>query len=334
MLTQTFKKHASVAGTKGADSPSAAAQSAGPDIRRLTAVGAAAAALFFGGFLGWASLAQLESAAIAPGTVSLDSSRKMVQHLEGGIVKRIMAREGEAVTAGQPLIYLDNTQIRARLDFLQAQIVADRTQLRLVKEEVATVAKLLEKGLTQKPRLLALQRRQAEITGSLSRYRAQLRAARDVEARTVIRAPLAGLVVGLQVHSPEGVIAKGEPLMYIVPQDELLIVEAQVHPSDIDSVHAGLEAHVRLTAFNARSVAPIAGRVLSVSADVMTDQRTGEPYYLARIRLDDEALEALDGKPLYPGMPAEVMIVVGERTPLDYFLSPLTTSFNRAFRES
>ncbi len=304
-----------------------------PDIGGPVKWGLIVIGLFFGGFLGWAVLAPLESAAVAPGTVSLDSNRKTVQHLEGGIVRRIAVREGEAVSAGQALIYLDETQIVARLDFLGAQLTADQSQLRLVAEEIATVQKLLDKGLTQKPRLLALQRRQAELKGSHSRYRAQLRAATDVRRRGVIRAPMAGTVVGLQVHSKGGVISKGEPLMYIVPRDEPLIVEAQVHPNDIDVVHPGLDAQIRLTSFNSRSVPPVDGRVLSVSADSMADRRTGQDYYLARIEIDENAVSTLGGKALRPGMPAEVLIVLGERTMLDYFLAPLTRSFNRAFRE-
>ena len=100
-----------------------------------------------------------------------------------------------------------------------------------------------------------------------------------------------------------------------------------------DVVHPGLAAKIRLTSFNSRSVAPVDGRVLSVSADSMADRRTGQDYYLARIEIDENAASALGGKSLYPGMPAEVLIVVGERTMLDYFLAPLTRSFNRAFRE-
>lgn len=310
-----------------------AADESGPNIGGPVKWGLIVIGLFFGGFLGWGSVAPLESAAVAPGTVSLDSNRKTIQHFEGGIVREIAVREGAEVSAGQALIYLDETQILARLDFLRAQLTADQSQLRLVAEEIATVQKLLAKGLTQKPRLLALQRREAELIGSHSRYQAQLRAAMDVRRRGVIRAPMAGTVVGLQVHSKGGVIAKGEPLMYIVPRDEPLIVEAQVHPNDIDVVHPGLQAKIRLTSFNSRSVPPVDGRVLSVSADSMSDRRTGQDYYLARIEIDENAVSTLGGKALRPGMPAEVLIVLGERTMLDYFLAPLTRSFNRAFRE-
>ncbi len=305
-----------------------------PDLRRPIFGGLAVTVVFFGGFLGWAGSAPLESAAIAPGVVSLDSNRKTIQHLEGGIVSEIRVREGETVARGQALIRLDQIQARARLDFLGAQMTAEDHQIALVAEEVALVSKLFAKGLTQKPRLLALQRRKAELEGSLARHRAQLRAAKDVLARTVIRAPMAGTIVGLQVHTPGGVIAKGEALLYIVPRDEPLIIEARVDPNDIDVVYEGLAAQIRLTSFSTRTIKPLDGRVVSVSADSIADRRSGESYYLARIEIEGNPTETLKGGQLYPGMPAEVIIVTGARTALDYFLAPLVRSFNRAFRES
>ena len=99
-------------------------------------------------------------------------------------------------------------------------------------------------------------------------------------------------------------------------------------------VGRGLPARVRLTPFNRRSMAPIEGRVVSVSADRMTEERTGRHYYLARVELGKDPAEVLDGAWLYPGMPAEVMIVTGTRTALDYLLRPITRSLNRAFREN
>ena len=146
-----------IGGTGGTPQPAP-----GPGLRGTVAAGLVVVAAMAGGFAAWSMLAPLESAAVAPGTVSLDSNRKTVQHLEGGIVREIAVREGEVVSAGQALIRLDETQIMARLEFLRAQLLADRRQLQLVAEEIATVRKLLAKGLTQKPRLLALQRREAD----------------------------------------------------------------------------------------------------------------------------------------------------------------------------
>ena len=172
-----------------------------------------------------------------------------------------------------------------------------------------------------------------DVQTDLSDLTERIRAAEDVMRRTDILAPLAGTIVGLQVHTRGGVIAPGSPLMDIVPKDDRLIIEAQVDPNDIDVVHSGLPAQVRLTAFNQRHLAPIDGHVVSVSADRFTDERTGAGYFLARIELDAAGLEALEDVALYPGMQAEVMIVTGARTAFDYLTKPLATSLRRAFRE-
>ena len=111
-----------------------------------------------------------------------------------------------------------------------------------------------------------------------------------------------------------------------------MIIESQVDPNDIDVVHAGLPAQVRLTAFNQRNLAPIEGKVLTVSADRLTDERSGVPYFLARVILVEDLAKDL-AVALYPGMQAEVMIVTGERTVLDYVFRPLSQSLGRAFRE-
>lgn len=152
--------------------------------------------------------------------------------------------------------------------------------------------------------------------------------------RTVLRAPVSGVVVGLNVFTQGAVIRPGETLMEIVPRDDALIVEARVDPNDIDVVHAGLGAQVRLTAFSQRISPILNGTVETVSADRRVDERTGIPYYTARVRLDHQDEAGAADFELYPGMPAEVMIVTGERTALSYLVRPLIYSFNRALRES
>jgi multidrug efflux pump subunit AcrA (membrane-fusion protein) len=98
-------------------------------------------------------------------------------------------------------------------------------------------------------------------------------------------------------------------------------------------VHPGLAAKVHLTAFKARTTPRLDGRVVYVSADSLVDERTGTPYYDARIEVDRHALERLEQVHLYPGMPVQVMVVTGERTLLEYLVQPLHDSLTRAFRE-
>ena len=286
-------------------------------------------ALFIGGFVAWAGVAPLQSAAIAPGSVNIDTYRKTVQHFEGGIIKQILIREGQEVSQDEILILLDETRAKATVELLQAQITAEKKQLSFINEEIVAIEILLKKGLAKKPRILALYRRRAELDGKRTEHAAQLLAAKDVIARSSIRAPIAGTVVALQVHTSGGVIKAGEPLLSIVPRDEPLVIEARVDPNDIDIVHKGLPAQVRLTPFNARMVPSIPASVVWVSADSMNDQKTGASYYLARIKLTELPKDVQ----LYPGMPAEVMILTGERTFLSYLAAPITRSFRRAFRE-
>lgn len=279
------------------------------------------------------STAPIASAAIAVGRVAIDTNRKSIQHLEGGIVKRIAIREGQKVEAGQTLLVLDDTKARSKISRLRGRIASSERRLALIEDEIKDITKLYKKGLAHRPRLLSMRRKRAELIGSLAESRAELKAARDVIKRSLIKSPRHGTVVDLKVHTVGGVVSAGAVLMYIVPSNEALIVEARVAPNDIDVVREGLDAQVRLTPFSARTVVPIPARVVSVSADRMSDQQSSEGYYLARVRLSRPVSDVAPDLKLYPGMPAEVMIVTGHRSVLGYLAAPIQRSFRRAFRE-
>ena len=171
-----------------------------------------------------------------------------------------------------------------------------------------------------------------EVETQLSDLRERLSAARDVDARTQIRAPVSGTVVGLRVFTRGGVVGPGEALMDIVPAEAGLVIAARVDPLDIDSVSPGLPAEVRLVAFSRLTMAPLAGEVVGVSADRLVEPRTGAPYYEARVALDRASGVVAPGE-LHPGMPVEVLIVTGTRTPLSYLVRPIAARFRRALRE-
>ncbi len=180
----------------------------------------------------------------------------------------------------------------------------------------------------------------AEITEQLRAERARVHelaqemvAADDVLKRTEIRSPIDGVVVNLQVHTRDGVIAAGQPLLEVVPSSDELVVEALIDPEDIEEVRAGLPAHVQLTSINRRRRTPIDGHVLSVSADRLTDEQTGEAYYRARIQLNADALATM-GDTLLAGMGADVFILTGARTPFEYLLDPITRSLQLGLREN
>jgi HlyD family type I secretion membrane fusion protein len=258
---------------------------------------------------------------------------------------------------------------------LEGQIKASESQLTLLEEEIGIVAKLMERGLAERPRHMALLREKAELQGLISSNKAaigtarqrieearlrkaelrtsddnrvvkelaatraalyevekDLAAARDVMQRTDIRAPVAGVVNNLRVTTDGGVIGPGEKLLDIVPVNDELVVRASIDPRDIDRVRVGMPATVWFTALNRRSQAAVEGTVQTISADRIVDPRTGGAYYLSRIRLSQDDIQA-SGVPLQTGMSAEVMILTGARTTWDYISAPLRRGIARALRE-
>lgn len=304
-----------------------------PEIDRYVLTGILVMLLFIGSFAGWAVFAPLQSAAIAKGSVNLDTYRKTVQHLEGGIVKQILVREGQQVERGGILLRLDTTKVQATIRLLQAQIDSERRQLALLGEEIEDAENLHRKGLERKSRVLGLNRRKAELHGRLTEHRARLDAARDVAFRSAVRAPISGAVVGLKVHTSGGVIKPGEQLLSIVPRDEPLVIEAEISPNDIDVVHPGLPATVRLTPLNSRDVPPLEGEVVWISADRVVAGDGLSSHYVARISLMAPSADLAGSVDLYPGMPAEVLIRTGTGTFFDYLFAPISRSYRRAFRE-
>jgi HlyD family type I secretion membrane fusion protein len=148
-----------------------------------------------------------------------------------------------------------------------------------------------------------------------------------------IRSPYAGTVVGLNVFAVGAVILRGDKILDIVPDGDALTVEAQIAVDQISDVHPGMSAEVHLTAYKQRITPMVRGDVIQVSADRLTDNRTGVSYYTVLVRIDQKELDELPNVRLYPGMPATVMIQTVERTAFDYLMGPLTASLNTGFRQ-
>jgi HlyD family secretion protein len=151
--------------------------------------------------------------------------------------------------------------------------------------------------------------------------------------RVDIRAPQAGTVHEMKVHSAGAVIGGGQPVLTIVPDEEELVVRVRVAPRDIEQLSAGQEARVVFSSFSQDDVPEVWGRVISVGADLSTDETTGESFYRVDISVPAEAMTALGGRQLRPGMPAEAYIQTGSRTALTYLLKPLSGQIGRAFRD-
>lgn len=157
--------------------------------------------------------------------------------------------------------------------------------------------------------------------------------AKAVLGRMEIRAPYSGRVVGLSVFSVGGVVQRGEKILDIVPDRDLLTIEAQIAVEDISDIKPNMKAEVHLTAYKQRIIPIIHGEVMQISADRLTDPKSGNPYYIAFVRIDENELAAMPNIRLYPGMPATVVIPTLQRTALEYIVGPLIMSFNQSFRQ-
>ncbi len=414
--------------------------------------------LFFGGLGVWAATATISAAVIAQGEVKVDSNRRTVQHLEGGIVRDILVRDGDRVSRGQVLIRLEAEQVSAAYDLQQGQrdhLLAVKARLEAERDRAARISWppelverrdesnvavtmdgenkifqarrsalqsqtgllhtqieqlqifirsldeqaeavdriiaslndeidsktiLLEGRYLEKSHIMELTRtldghraRQEQLIGERAQTRERIAELRlriqdlstqymqeavtklgetqnalfeledrrrptvDQARRLEIMSPDDGIVVGLKVHTPGGVIAPREPLMDIVPGDMPLIVEAQVDVHRISDVHIGQPAELVLSAFKQRTTPRAQGTVTYVSADRLTTQTPhgNFPYFETRIAIDRDSLIAAIDDPalLSPGMPVEVYIKTHPRTVLQYLMEPVTAGLRKAFRE-
>lgn len=438
----------------GAEPAAASAAPAASEAKRAGRIGLLALAIGFGGFLFWAALAPLDEGVPGQGVVAIDTKRKAVQHLSGGIVKEVLVREGDEVKEGQLLIRLDEAAVRANyettrqrylgLRAMQGRLVAEQSssakiafhpdlekasadplirqqmlnqeqlfvtrrtllrsdlqsidesiqgqhglleayagmlmnrknQLALVNEELSNFRGLVKEGYAPRNRQLEMERTVADISTSMAdlqgntvraqrtigelrqraisrqqEYRREVetqladvsrevlaeeqkfRAVSDDLGRTEIKAPVAGQVVSLAVQTVGGVVQPGQKLMDIVPGNEALLLEARVAPHLIDRVHAQLPVDVRFNSFAHSPQLVLAGKVVSVSGDLLTEQQSGITYYLARVQLTPEGVKALGKRQMQPGMPVEVVFKTGERSLLTYLLHPLTKRFSAAMKE-
>lgn len=406
------------------------------------------------GFGLWAGLTPLASGVHVMGKVAVDTDRKSVQHLEGGIVREISVKEGSRVRKGDSLLVLEGTQTRAgrestlarhlldlsiearlsaelrgdarltmpaqarayaddpRLRTIwedQQKIFADRRrqvedelqvqqqrleqvrhqlsgiaasrganaeQLGLVERESVAMRSMFEQGFATATQMRTLERDLSQVQGQrqslqaeqarlrsleaesrqqldvlrstyrkdvgtqLDAVRARLResaemlaSADDMMRRTVVRAPLDGQVVGLAAHTEGGVIAGGAVLMYIVPENEKLVLEGKLKPLDASYVQQGMPAEVKFSGLPKRTTPLLRGKVTSMAADTLVDPDTRLAYYLVRIEVGPEQMRLMEDSAITPGMPVEILLEADKRTVLEYLLAPWTDLFRKAMRE-
>jgi HlyD family type I secretion membrane fusion protein len=177
-----------------------------------------------------------------------------------------------------------------------------------------------------------------EVQVRLDELQPRLLAAREQLRRSTVRAPASGRVVGLKVFTVGGVVAAGDTIMEIVPQDRALVVEGRVSPTDADDLTVGMETQVRFTALQERNLPILNGRISKVSADSFEDERTGGRFFRIEVVVPPRERARLlairaDGG-LRAGLPADIMIPLRKRTALSYLVEPLVQTLWLAGREN
>ena len=181
--------------------------------------------------------------------------------------------------------------------------------------------------------------RAREVQAKENEVREQLASVRARLGRLEVRAPVAGEVFGVTVFAPGEVVRPGEPILSIVPAGADLVVVARLAPIHVDQVYAGQTAMLRFSAFPARTTPQYDGRVQQVSADALRDPASGQSWYQVEVSLGEPAAAAgagaadTAGLALSPGMPVEIHIQTGDRSPISYLAKPLTDYFLRSLRE-
>ncbi|MDD4913633.1 MAG: HlyD family type I secretion periplasmic adaptor subunit [Methylococcales bacterium] len=227
---------------------------------------------------------------------------------------------------------------KLRLREIQRNHASNLGEIAAIGSEIASTE--IHVGETRLQILQLDKKFQEDVAGKLSEAQSKLfevnqhlSASRDKVSRIEIKAPVSGRVMGLAIHTIGGVVSPGSTILEIVPQQEDLVIDAQVSTMDIDRVSVGMIAEVRLTVFKQAVTPIIEGKVTSLSADRIVDEKTGNQYYQARIELTPESLKKMSHLELVPGMPVEVMIKTGERTLFAYLSKPISNAFARAFIE-
>jgi len=388
----------------------------------------------------WAAVAKVDKAVVASGWVSVESNKKTVQHLEGGIVKEILIKEGQHVSKGQPLIYLESTQASANADIMtnqvmtalaiEARLLAERDnsptiswpaefldsgnspslrklvedeerqfaqrretlngqlniiaseieginiekeatnrQVKYLEEELRGLRVLQQKKLVSTNRVLTMERERTRLEGIIGKTISEIArlkiqseqikqkfkedvatqlldirnkladsrqrkvVAADILRRITISSPKTGTVQNLKAFTIGQVIRGGEPILDIVPDDESLVINAQFMPQDIDIVHDGQVAEIRFPAFHSRTIPTMEGKIETLSRDRMIDEASRQPYFLGTISINKADIPSEFRSRIRSGMPAEIIIAAGERTVLNYLISPLSSALRKTFIE-
>lgn len=261
----------------------------------------------------------------------------------GGLTEQLTASKALFSISSNDLVDLAGLKAkglvqRTRIAQLEREIAQTRGQVGDLTARIASahgkVAEInLQISQLDKDHQSEVNKDLREATTKLGELQERRVAAEDQLKRVEIKAPIAGTVHQLAVHTVGGVIPQTEPLMMIVPDAERLVIEVKIAPQDRDQVRVGQPARMRFTAFNQRVTPEVWGTLLRVAADLTKEPQTNTAYYTAAIAIDEDQLKRLKGLKILPGMPVDAFIRTGSRTFASYIAKPISDQMERAFRE-
>lgn len=224
-------------------------------------------------------------------------------------------------------------ELQREQNMVEGDLANTKSEIAKLKEQINEVK--TQKLLREKEFKNETLQKFVEAETRISDLKSKIIANEDVLSRTTITSPIDGTILGLNLYTVGGVISPGKPLLEVIPQDAKLLVIAKVQTTDIDKVRIGLLADIMFPAFNIQQAHPIEGKVIHVSADAFMDEASKMPYYEAKIEVTKDGMELLREYDfvLVSGMPADVMIKIGDRTALSYLVKPFTDMLNRSFNE-
>lgn len=295
-------------------------------------------------------LAESENALYRARRSELGQSVAVLQQL-------VQQREQELVEIGARITQLDRSLQLAEEELaitepMVAQGVTSRIELIRIERGVNDIRGTLDAARKSIPRARAAQREaEGRIREKRANYRAQalgqlndtkvrlnvlgesLTSMRDRVQRTDVRSPVDGTIKQLKINTVGGVIRPGMDLVEIVPAEDNLLIEARIRPADVGFLHPDQEVTVKITAYDYAIFGSLDGRLEQISADSIVDEK-GESFFEVRVRTDKNYLGDEDNpKKIIPGMVAQVDIMTGDRTVLDYLLKPILRARGMAFTE-
>lgn len=273
-------------------------------------------------------------------------SRQLSEQQSGYVQQRISVREQQRII-GDELTGIRELEKKGFASINRVRAL-ERALEDLRGREAALTAEIARAGegkgetsmQTLSLRKTSLEEAAAELRDTqtrLSDILPKLVAAREQLQNATLKAPTSGQVVGLSVFTVGGVVGAGQTLMEIVPDTRKLVIQAQVNPSDADDVYTGQKAQVRFLSVHDKTLPMLEGTVRTLSADRLTDEKSGVSYFQAEIEISpaelDKVRAVLGQGQLRPGLPVEAVLSARKRTALDYLLEPLTVHFWRSLRE-